>query len=126
MDLCKDCGTPMRALATSWYCPNDCDRKPKASPDMGLWGKVRRKMPRAEALFWDTLASELSRKEPTWLAFKHKGSWFIGKKGSIPRTMIFECSTIIYLDEAQGYVAITKSRDYVSYDEMPDVWDGVS
>ena len=24
---CPDCGTEMKPLATSVYCPNDCDRK---------------------------------------------------------------------------------------------------
>lgn len=28
---CKDCGTEMKDLATSTYCPNDCDLKEKTS-----------------------------------------------------------------------------------------------
>ena len=27
MSKCPDCGTEMKPLATSVYCPNDCDRK---------------------------------------------------------------------------------------------------
>ena len=26
-DPCPTCGTPMRPLLTSWFCPNDCDRR---------------------------------------------------------------------------------------------------
>lgn len=26
---CPDCGREMKPLAQSWFCPNDCDRKPQ-------------------------------------------------------------------------------------------------
>lgn len=40
---CQDCGTEMKPLATSMYCPNDCDRKveeeidPEKTPQMIFW-----------------------------------------------------------------------------------------
>lgn len=30
---CPDCGTEMKPLATSMYCPNDCDRKVREEID---------------------------------------------------------------------------------------------
>lgn len=30
---CPDCGTEMKPLATSVYCPNDCDRKVREEID---------------------------------------------------------------------------------------------
>lgn len=37
---CSDCGTAMKPLMTSWFCPNDCD-KVKESPYVLCWTPLK-------------------------------------------------------------------------------------
>ena len=35
--ICPDCGTEMKQLLVSFYCPNDCDKKEKSSLPEFKW-----------------------------------------------------------------------------------------